>query len=306
MSGIPTLRTDANAKFNLCLLLGPQRSDGYHEVATVIVPVDLTDTVTLTASSSSADEVICPGVDGDNLALKALQLFRSHSGWSGPPVQIEIKKRIPVAAGMAGGSADAAAALRLIAAASGVDADQSVARAVAPLLGADVPAMLDGRTVLATGTGTRLQPLAQPAEFGVLVLPAAGGLSTPEVFKRAGELELRRPANEIAEAAQAVSDAGQVTGWMLGPQLAGVNDLGAAARSLSAEIDSAITAALAAGADLAFVTGSGPTVIGLFVGADGISRAQAAAPAITEQHPERPAPIVCSTSSQSATIEVVK
>ena len=306
MTQIPTLRTEAKAKFNLCLLLGPQRSDGYHEVATVIVPVDLADTVTLSTSSSAADEVICPGVDGDNLALKALELFRSHSRWDGPPVRIEIEKRIPVAAGMAGGSADAAAALRLIAAASGVDADQSVASAVAPLLGADVPAMLDGRTVLATGTGTRLQSLEQPAEFGVLVLPAAGGLSTPEVFKRAGELDLRRPANELAEAAQAISDAGQASGWMLGPQLAGVNDLGAAARSLSTEIDSAITAALAAGADRAFVTGSGPTVIGLFEAGDGAARAQAAATAIAEQQSERPAPIVCSTSSQSATIEVVR
>ena len=306
MTQVPTLRTEAKAKFNLCLLLGPQRSDGYHEVATVIVPVDLADTVTLIASSNASDEVICPGVDGDNLALKALQLFRSHSGWGGPAVRIEIDKRIPVAAGMAGGSADAAAALRLVAAASGLDVAETVAQKVAPLLGADVPAMLDGRTVLATGTGTQLQPLKQPAEFGVLVLPAAGGLSTPEVFRRAGELSLRREASELSEAAQVISDAGQTSGWVLGEELSGVNDLGAAARSLSDEIDSAIEAAIAAGADRAFVTGSGPTVIGLFEAGDGAARALAAATAIAEQQPERPAPIVCSTSSQSATIELVR
>ena len=306
MSALQALRTQARAKFNLCLLLGPKRGDGYHDVVTVIVPLDLADTVTLRASETDSDEVICPGVEGDNLALKAIRLFRSHSGWSGPAVRIEIEKRIPVAAGMAGGSADAAAALRLVAAASALEDAEAVAHQVAPLLGADVPAMLNGRTVLATGTGTELQLLEQPAEFGVLVLPAAGGLSTPDVFTRAGELNLRRETNDLDRAARAISEAGQTAGWMLGPELAGVNDLGAAARSLSDEIDSALQAALAAGADRAFVTGSGPTVIGLFEGRDGDARARAGAAAITGQNTGRPAPIVCSPSSQSATIETVK
>ncbi|HWT91447.1 MAG TPA: hypothetical protein VN238_00485, partial [Solirubrobacteraceae bacterium] len=104
----------APAKINLTLALGPTRpQDVRHELVTVFEPLTLHDTVTLTASRSGLDEVDCEGVTGPNLASRALDLFRAATGWDGPAVRLTIVKRIPVAAGMAGGSADAAAALRL-------------------------------------------------------------------------------------------------------------------------------------------------------------------------------------------------
>lgn len=296
---LPTLMVEARGKVNSCLLLGPLRDDGYHEVATVIVPVDLADTVTLSGSDAGADEVVCPGVEGDNLASRALALFRERSGWDGPAVRITIDKRIPVAAGMAGGSADAAAALRLVAAAAGV-ADSHLIGGIAPLLGADVPAMVDGRTVLALGTGTELEPLPAPADCGLLVLPAIGGLATPAVFAQAGGMGLRRPAPELERAASLIRAAAASPGWELPGELLGVNDLGAASAELSGEVGAAITEATGAGADSVFVTGSGPTVVGLFAGADGQSRAAAAAAGLSDR---AAGAIACSPSPGSATIE---
>ncbi len=205
-TAIPRLRTQARAKINLCLLLGPMREDGYHEVMTVILPVELADSVSIGPGEGQADEVVCPGVEGENLAALAIRLFRERSGWDGPPVRIEIEKRVPVAAGMGGGSGDAAAALRLIGEVAG-GAHSDLAERIAPLLGADVPAMLDGRPVLAMGIGERLEPLPEPSACGLLILPAKVGLSTPTVFKRAAELGLRRGQAELDTAAAEVRSA---------------------------------------------------------------------------------------------------
>ena len=120
-AGVSALGELAPAKVNLGLTLGPTRADGRHELVTVMQPVDLCDRVRLlpTELGATSDEVHCPGVEGDNLAAAALRAFRERTGWTGAPVRLEIVKRIPVAAGMAGGSADAAAALRLAARAAG-------------------------------------------------------------------------------------------------------------------------------------------------------------------------------------------
>ena len=103
-----TLR--APAKLNLCLYLGRRRDDGLHELASLFCPLTLADR--LVVSDAERDEVVCPGVEGRNLATAALAALRDR-GWSHPPVRVEIEKRIPVAAGLGGGSADAAAVLRL-------------------------------------------------------------------------------------------------------------------------------------------------------------------------------------------------
>ena len=104
----------------------------------VVQAVTLADEVTL-APARARDEVICPGVEGPNLAARALAAFREATGWDAPPQRLTITKRIPVAAGMGGGSADAAAALRLAARAAGVD-DPALLHELAFRLGADVPA----------------------------------------------------------------------------------------------------------------------------------------------------------------------
>ncbi|MEI6446820.1 MAG: hypothetical protein WCO96_02925 [Actinomycetes bacterium] len=303
MSGsVPSLRVAAQAKINLCLLLGPLRDDGYHEVMTVILPVELADSVSIGPSTAAVDEVVCPGVEGDNLAATALRLFREHSGWDGPPVRIEIEKRVPVAAGMGGGSADAAAALRLIGEVSAM-AGSGVAERIAPLIGADVPAMLDGRPVLATGIGERLEPLPDPFACGLLILPARGGLSTPAVFSRAGELGLRREQSDLERAAMEVRSAAASAGWLPPVDLVGLNDLGVAAADLSIEVGDSLRTAHDCGADRAFVTGSGPTVVGLFEGRDGFGRAQEAEARLEGRAPRA---IACRLSDGCGTIEAVQ
>lgn len=299
---LPTLRTSARSKINLFLLLGPLRDDGYHEVATVILPVDLADTVTLAPADGDADEVICPGVSGDNLAAKAIRFYRERSGWDGPPVRLTIEKRVPVAAGMGGGSGDAAAALRLVAAAAG-DPNSRLLPQIAPLLGADVPAMLDGTPVLATGVGERLERLSQPAEAALLVMPANEGLSTPDVFAKAGELGLRRPAEDLSSAVALVRDLATKPGWRIPEGLLGCNDLGTAALGLSAEVAEAVDMARLAKADHVFVTGSGPTVIGMFSGDGCFERRDRAAGLLGARSP---AVIPCAPSFGSATIEEVR
>ena len=172
-AGVTGLHESAPAKINLCLYVGPTRADGRHELVTVFQPIGLADEVELEPAGlgSAADRVICPGVEGENLAAVALRRFRERTGWNGAPVRLRIEKRIPVAAGMAGGSADAGAALRLVARAAGID-DDSLLREIAAELGADVAAQVRPRRYLATGAGERLTPLPPPAPYGVLVLPS--------------------------------------------------------------------------------------------------------------------------------------
>src|SRR6187397_336632 len=100
----------APAKLNLCLFLGPRRENGLHELCSLFEPLALADAIEV--AEADRDEVLCPGVEGENLAARALAGLRGR-GWRGPPLRIEIEKRIPVAAGLGGGSADAAAVLRL-------------------------------------------------------------------------------------------------------------------------------------------------------------------------------------------------
>jgi 4-diphosphocytidyl-2-C-methyl-D-erythritol kinase len=281
---VTTLSTLAPAKINVCLFLGPTRADGRHELVSVMQSVSLADRVTLTAAGADArgDEVHCPGVEGDNLAAAALAEFRAETGWDGPPVRIDIEKRIPVAAGMAGGSADAGAALRLAAQAAGGAADDALLRRIAARLGADVPGQVRPGRVLATGAGEIVEPLSPAAPYGVLVLPAAGGLSTPAVYREADRLGLPRDAAALADRLDAVRAAIRDL-----PDELVVNELEPAARSLCPAIEEALDAARGAGADLAIVSGSGPTVLGLF------TEPAAAALAAEALAARSPAPIAC-------------
>jgi 4-diphosphocytidyl-2-C-methyl-D-erythritol kinase len=257
------LRESAPAKLNLCLFLGPRRErDGRHELVTVFQPLTLADRVTLEPAPFGArgDDVTCPGVEGENLAMVALRMFRARTNWSGPPVRLVIDKRIPVAAGMAGGSADAAAALRLAARAAGMPGEDRLLRDIAVELGADVPAQVRPARYLATGAGEELRPLDGPRDgYALLVLPAAEALSTADVYRRADDLRLARDAADLHERLDDVAAHGADL-----PDELVVNDLEPAARALCPAIDEALAAVRAAGADLALVCGSGPTVAGLF------------------------------------------
>lgn len=278
-----TLRDTAPAKVNLCLFLGPARtSDGRHELVSVMQSITLADEVTLEPAPDGAasDEVLCPGVEGPNLAASALAAFRAASGWDGPPQRLEIGKRVPVAAGLGGGSGDAAAALRLAARAAGVD-DQALLVRLAAELGADVPAQVRPGRALATGAGERVRALAPGGPLGVLVLPHDGVLSTAAVYGEADRLGLARA--DLAERHAAVERALGGRGDL--PRELLVNDLEPAARSLEPAIDARLAEAQAARADVAMVAGSGPTVLGLFLGDEGPARARAAAASMAARRP---------------------
>jgi 4-diphosphocytidyl-2-C-methyl-D-erythritol kinase len=258
-----TLR--APAKLNLCLYLGRPRDDGLHELRSLFCPLTLSDRIMVT--ESEADEVVCPGVDGPNLAEAALAGLRAR-GWLRPPVRIEIEKRIPVSAGLGGGSADAAAVLRL--AGDEVDGLPELAAE----LGADVLSQLDPALALVGGAGEVVEPLSPPRHFGVVLIAADDGLSTAEVYVEADRLGLGRDPEELDSIAGELREAaGQGASPLEYHELL-VNDLAHAALSLRPAIGGALTALKDAGAEVALVTGSGPTAFGVF---DDIAAADAAA-----------------------------
>jgi 4-diphosphocytidyl-2-C-methyl-D-erythritol kinase len=260
------LETRAPGKINVCLFLGPTRADGRHELVTVMQSVTLADRLRLEVadgdgdgtSADGGDRVDCPGVDGPNLVSTAIERFRSATRWGGGPVRISIDKRLPVAAGMAGGSADAAAALRLLARASGVE-DLELLNDIAIGLGADVPAQVLPGRVLATGAGEVVERIPGVTRYGVLVVPSEHGLSTPDVFREADALGLPRDRQGLQEALDAVR-----AGLPDLPDELCVNELQPAALSLRPELDDTLRRVREAGADVAMVSGSGPTVLGLF------------------------------------------
>jgi 4-diphosphocytidyl-2-C-methyl-D-erythritol kinase len=255
------LRSPARAKINLCLFVGPPRSDGRHEVVTLMDSLDLCDDVRLelTPGGLRGDVVICRGVDGPNLASAALKAFRARTGWDAPPVRLTITKRIPVAGGMAGGSADAAAALRLAARAAGID-DHRLLEEIAAELGSDVPSQVRGGLTIATGEGSRLRPIPVTLDYTVVVLPVDAQLTARDVYAEADRLGLPRDGLGLARSltrTQAAISAETILDYVH-------NDLQDAARSLCPAIDEALEAAINAGADHALVSGSGPTVLALF------------------------------------------
>jgi 4-diphosphocytidyl-2-C-methyl-D-erythritol kinase len=282
------LTTEARAKINRCLYVGPRRGDGRHEVVTLMDSLTLSDEVRMEPDAPGvvADEVICRGVEGPNLAAAALKAFREETGWDGPPVRVEIDKRIPVAGGMGGGSADAAATLRLASEVSGL-ADRRLLEDIASTLGADVASQIRGGLVLATGEGSRLRPLDLDLPYTVVVLPLDAELPTASVYAEADRLGLARESLDLARSLtrmQAALSSETILECLH-------NDLQDAARSLCPQIDEGLEAVLAAGADHALVSGSGPTVLGVFAEAGHAERAARVCESIAADG-RTPAPVV--------------
>jgi 4-diphosphocytidyl-2-C-methyl-D-erythritol kinase len=266
----------APAKLNLCLYLGPRRGDGLHELCSLFEPLALADL--LRVSEAEEDEVICAGVEGENLAAAALAGLRER-GWRGAPLRIEIEKRVPVAAGLGGGSADAAAVLRL---AGGEVGDL---QGLAAELGADVPSQLRPSLALVRGAGERVEPLPEPASHAAVLIPDGGGLSTAAVFAEADRLGAGRGAEELDSLAARLREAAGAGASPLAYTELLANDLEPPARSLRPAIGDALDELREAGAPVALLSGSGPTAVGLF--AD-LAAARVAAEAI-----DRDDAIVC-------------
>jgi 4-diphosphocytidyl-2-C-methyl-D-erythritol kinase len=259
-AGTSALRTLAPGKINVCLFVGATRpADGRHELVSVLQAVDLCDEVRLEDAPPGASEdlITCAGVTGDNIAAAAVRAFRDRTAVQGR-VAIAITKAIPVAAGMAGGSADAGAVLRLLDAHYGTTLGDEQLRGLAATLGADVPAQVRPGRHLATGAGERVEKRESPAPYGVVVLPHPAPLSTPDVYREFDRLGLARPADELAALTARVRAAANDL-----PDELVVNDLAAAAISLCPPVGRNLERLRAAGADLVLVSGSGPTTLGL-------------------------------------------
>ncbi|MEX2421040.1 MAG: 4-(cytidine 5'-diphospho)-2-C-methyl-D-erythritol kinase, partial [Actinomycetota bacterium] len=180
-----SLRTSAAAKINLALAVGPRRPDGLHEVATVLQRVDLCDRLEL--EEAPALEVV--GFDQDTLVRIALGLLAEEAGVE-PRWRVRLEKAIPVAAGLGGGSADAAAALELAARTLREPPPPQRMLALAARVGSDVPFFLEPGPKLAEGAGERLTPLELPQDFWILLAldSRASKRSTAEVYARYDEL----------------------------------------------------------------------------------------------------------------------
>src|SRR5215203_153293 len=263
----------ATAKLNLCLYVGPRRDDGLHEIRSLFEPLELADE--LKVMEAEQDEVLVEGIDGPDLTARALAALREQ-GWKGPPLRIQVTKRIPVAAGLGGGSADAAAVLRL------ARGEVEGLRSIAAGIGADVPSQLQPRPCLVAGAGEVIEPVAPPADHGVVMIPQPEGLSTAEVYAEADRLGSPRGENELEAIRRGLRDAVDEAGSPLSYREHLVNDLQAAAISLRPEIEEALRALDEQGAPHAMVTGSGPTAVGIYSSPE---EASAAAERLRERYP---------------------
>jgi 4-diphosphocytidyl-2-C-methyl-D-erythritol kinase len=258
----------APAKLNAQLAVGPLRPDGFHELRTVYLAVSLFDTVTVRAGDGLSVSVT--GLDADlvptdrrNLVWRAAELLARHAGVRAD-ASIEIAKSIPAAAGLAGGSADAAAALVALDELWGTGAARADLDRLAADLGSDVPFSLVGGVALGSGRGEQLSPvLARTPSHWVLGI-AGDGLSTPAVY---AELDRLRAAGTVPGGAPMTPVEPVITALRSGApsDLAAAlgNDLQAASLALRPELGRALRAATAAGALAALVSGSGPTVAAL-------------------------------------------
>jgi 4-diphosphocytidyl-2-C-methyl-D-erythritol kinase len=247
------------AKINLHLGVGRLRGDGFHDLVSVFHAVSLYDTVTARPAARPRLTVTGPGAravpaGGDNLAVRAAVLLGERLG-AEARVHLHIDKRIPVAGGMAGGSADAAAALVACARLYGADAGHPAVAACAAALGSDVPFALLGRNALGTGRGERLTPLPAGGVFDWVFAQASAGLSTPVVFAEFDRTAGGLPRTAAPGAFAAVLAAGDAAA--LAPLLR--NDLQAAALRLRPELGAVLRLGERAGALRGLLCGSGPT-----------------------------------------------
>ena len=252
----------APGKVNLALVVGPLRDDGFHELVSVFHAISLVDDVTATPSDDvtvsvdgvHADRVPC---DDSNLAVRAARLLAERAGVDGG-VHLHISKQIPVAGGMAGGSADAAATLLACDALWQTGLGKDDLADLAAELGSDVPFALVGGTAVGTGRGERLTPALARGEYEWVVALSEGGLSTPAVYGELDRLRAGRavPVPAVPDGIMQALRAGDAEA--LGASLE--NDLQPAACSLAPQLERTLEVGREYGALGALVSGSGPTV----------------------------------------------
>lgn len=252
-------------KVNLYLGVGDCRDDGYHELTTVFHAVSLFDEITVRNADVLSVAVTGEGADDDavptdrrNLAWQAAELLAEHVGRA-PDVAIAIEKSIPVAGGMAGGSADAAGVLVAMNSLWELGVPRRDLHALAAELGSDVPFALHGGTALGTGRGEQLATVLARNIFHWVLAFSDGGLSTPKVFAELDRLRASgdREQPQLSDPEPVLAALASGSADELAPLLG--NDLQPAALSLDAGLRRTLRAGLSAGALAGLVSGSGPT-----------------------------------------------
>lgn len=260
-------------KINIFFKVGALQDDGFHEVLSVYQALNLRETVTVTSADNwnvsvsgalSADQLAAVPTGEENLVVRAAKVVANLAQLPIPhPINFEITKNVPVAGGMGGGSADAAAALLAVDElwCTGVDGEALLLKAAE--LGADIPFALLGGTAIGVGKGDDLEPIDAVKQLHWVLVPMDAGLSTPRVYAKLDELRVARgedpkkvptPLNPIQLIhALKFGDAREVAKFLH-------NDLQEAAVALMPELSETLQAGLVAGALATMVSGSGPTV----------------------------------------------
>ncbi|MEV6729569.1 MULTISPECIES: 4-(cytidine 5'-diphospho)-2-C-methyl-D-erythritol kinase [unclassified Streptomyces] len=277
MTATTSVTVRVPAKVNVQLAVGAARPDGFHDLANVFLAVSLYDEVTVTPADVLT--VTCTGPDADqvpldrtNLAARAAEILAARAGIE-PAVHLHIAKNIPVAGGMAGGSADGAAALLACDTLWGLNTPRAQLLDICAELGSDVPFSLVGGAALGTGRGELLTPV-EAGTFHWVFAVAEGGLSTPAVFREFDRLaagtEIPEPdASPALLAALASGDADALAATL-------ANDLQPAALSLRPQLAGTLAAGTDGGALAALVSGSGPTTAFLCRDAESAEKVAAA------------------------------
>jgi 4-diphosphocytidyl-2-C-methyl-D-erythritol kinase len=284
---MPALSDEGRAKVNLTLRVNGRRADGYHDLESVVAFADCADRLTLTPGPDLDLKVAGPlaqacGETPDNLVLKAARLLADRV----PDLKagsFSLDKVLPVAAGIGGGSADAAAALRLLAQLNGIALDDPRIIEVAQLTGADVPVCVNSRGCVMTGVGETLEPLFLPKMPCVMVNPGVP-VATSAVFKALGlrNGELRVGVTDVLLQDRWPDEGASLEDWV--EALAGsANDLEAPAVRIEPVIGEVVSALSATnGAWLARMSGSGATCFAIY---ENTAEAQRAADQIRRDHP---------------------
>jgi len=263
-AGSGAIRVRVPAKINLHLGVGPLRADGYHELTTVYHAISLHDevvarpgdTLTLTMEGEGAGEL---ALDETNLVHRAVRALARHTGRPAH-ARLHLRKQIPLAAGLAGGSADAAAALVACDALWGTGLGRGELAAIAAEIGSDVPFLVYGGTALGTGRGETVSPVLARAEtWHWVVAIADGGLATPAVFAELDRLRAAGPVDRVGSPEGLLAALRQRDPEVLAAALG--NDLQPAALSLRPALADTLRAGADAGALAGLVSGSGPTCV---------------------------------------------
>jgi 4-diphosphocytidyl-2-C-methyl-D-erythritol kinase len=268
----------APGKTNLFFAVGPLLDDGFHDVASIYLALDLREEVSVSPASAwsvfvsgniSAEQIAAVPTGEENLVVKAAKRVAEIAGTDEQPIAFTIDKHVPVAGGMGGGSADAAAALVAVNSLWCAGVESKLSDSVE--LGADVPFALAGGIAIGLGRGEQLTQIASVPAIHLVLVTSDQGLSTPAVYKRLDELRAAR-GNDPKEAPAAIVPEALIRALQAGNQaeIAGLlkNDLQEAALDLRPDLKQTIEDGVAAGALTGFISGSGPTVAFLVADSD--------------------------------------